>query len=717
MAEIVNAGAVVFRRAVGQCAFEKVICVLSIIALAFFASVYAGEARADIDPADIDDEVVVYQSDFFKRYRPTTALEMVRRIPGFIIDDGADKRGFGAAAGNILINDRYPSAKQDEPSALLERIPANLVDRIELIRGQVRGIDLRGQPVVASVILLADIPASGRWDLEVRKIFGIEPYTLRGSVSLSDSWRNVEYIAGANYRRFRSGETGTDNIHLPDGSLLGARSRDTFLRGDEGSASMSLLGWLGETVVSTNTRLEFVERIDRFAVLPQTESADDEFFTEGEDGYVLEIGADAERTFGSSVFAKGIVLHTRDDQNEIATQRTLNAQGSEILTRVADSNVVQTESIARTEFYWTPSAAYAVNFNLEAARNAIDGKLTQTVDIGSGPIEVPVPGGNTRVEEDRFDALFNWTVYAGSFESGYGLGAEASTIRQTGDAESKRSFFFLKPQFYVSWSPTRERQTRFRIAREVAQLDFDDFISATVFQDDDVALGNPDLEPESTWVLELSEERRFGDLGVIKGTLFYNDISDAQDLLPLSPEFEAPGNIGAGERWGLRLESTLPLDTVGLANGRLDIEAIVQDSRVTDPVTGTDRILSAANDDGKPLRLDLETRYSFALNLRQDFEHQRFAWGAEVRKRGERTEFRVNERVRYADGYEFNLFAETTRWLGLKVRIDGINLLNFEQDRDRAIFVGERDLTPIEIVERRNITDGRRVIVTVSGSY
>lgn len=664
-----------------------------------------------------DDEIVVYDSGFFERYRPTTALEMVRRIPGFIIDDGDDKRGFGAAAGNILINDRYPSAKQDEPSALLERIPANLVDRIELIRGQVRGIDLRGQPMVASVILHKDIPASGRWELESRKIFGIQPYTLRGAVSLSDTWRDLEYLAGGDYRRFRSGETGTDNIYLPDGGLLGARSRDTLLRGDEGSATLSLRGWLGETAVSTTTRLEFVDRIDSINVSPRTQPANDEFFTESQDGYTVEVGADAERTFNNALLGKAIVLHTRKDDNAIATQRILDPQGSEVLFRVADSRVVQTESIARTELYWTPGAAHALNFNFEAARNAIHGGLTQTVDAGAGPVDVPVPGGNTRVEEDRFDALLNWTHYAGSFESGYGLGAEASTIRQTGDAESKRSFFFLKPQFYVAWSPNRQRQTRFRIAREVAQLEFDDFVSSTVFQDDDVALGNPDLEPESTWVVELSEERRFGDLGVVKATLFYNDISDVQDLLPLSPEFEAPGNIGEGQRWGLRLDSTLPLDAAGLANGRLDIEAIAQDSRVTDPVTGVDRILSAENEDSKPLALDLETRYAFALKLRQDIEHRGFAWGAEVRKRGARMEFRVNELVRYAEGYEFNLFAETTRWLGLKIRVDGVNLLNFEQDRDRTIFAGQRDLTPVEVVERRNITDGRRLILTVSGSF
>ncbi len=692
---------------------------------ALFALVFAvlacatmTDAHADINSPDQDEDVVVYEASFFQRYRPTTALDMVRRIPGFIIDDGADKRGFGAAAGNILVNDRYPSAKQDKASEILQRIPADLVERIDLIRGQVRGIDLRGQALVASIILRSDIPASGRWDLEVRKIFGIEPYTLRGSVSVSDSWRNLEYLAGVNYRRFRSGETGTDNDYLADGSLQTLRSRDTFLRGDHGSASFGVVTWLGETTVSSNVRLDFTDRLDRISVLPQSPATSaDEFFTDGQNSNGLEVGADAERTFGSNLLAKAILLYTRDDEDKSSTQATLDDQGGTTLFRVADSNIVQSESIARTELYWTPNARHSVNFNLEAARNVIDGKLTQTVDTGAGPVEVPVPGGNTRVQEDRFDALFNWTVYAGAFESGYGLGAEASTIRQTGDALNRRSFFFLKPQFYVSWSPTRQRQTRLRLAREIAQLDFGDFISSTVFQDDDVALGNPDLEPESTWVLELSEERRFGELGVVKAVLFYNDISDVQDLLPLTSEFEAPGNIGAGERWGIRLESTLPLDAVGLDNGRLDIEAIVQDSRVPDPVTGDDRILSANNDDGKPLRLDLETRYAFAINLRQDLDALRLAWGSEVRKRGTRTEFRVNELVRNSDGYEVNLFAETTRWFGLKIRLDGINLLNFEQDRSRTRFTGERDLSPVNVVEHRNITDGRRLIVTVSGTF
>ena len=102
--------------------------------------------------AEIPEEVVSYDAEFFVRYQPNSALAMVRRVPGFQIDDGDNKRGFGAASGNVLINDRYPSAKQDAASRILERIPASQVERIDVVRGQVRGIDLRAKSVVVSVM-------------------------------------------------------------------------------------------------------------------------------------------------------------------------------------------------------------------------------------------------------------------------------------------------------------------------------------------------------------------------------------------------------------------------------------------------------------------------------------------------------------------------------------------------------------------------------------
>ena len=124
----------------------------SVISLIFMAvSTFIPAVAQDIDQSNMgvdqqsstvanvsNEEIVTYSSNFFQRYQVNTALEMVNRVPGFTLDNGGNRRGFGTSVGNILINDRRPSTKQDTPSAILARISANLVERIELIRVKVR---------------------------------------------------------------------------------------------------------------------------------------------------------------------------------------------------------------------------------------------------------------------------------------------------------------------------------------------------------------------------------------------------------------------------------------------------------------------------------------------------------------------------------------------------------------------------------------------------
>jgi len=716
--------------------FSQKPVLLTVAVLLFCASpeVHAaasGEAESDETESsaienNTSSEVVTYDATFFARYQPNTALEMVRRLPGFQIDDGDDKRGFGAASGNILINDRYPSAKQETASRILERIPASQVERIDLIRGRVRDIDLRSQSTVASIILRDDIPATARWDMALRKTYSLTPLTVRGSVSVSDTWKSLEYNAGLVYRRFRSGEYGSKDVFDPAGVLLEARLEDDLRVGAMSFANISLQSWIGQTLVSGNTRFggtDYSETLESIAAPIAPGAQSDDFIVDVGNEKEFEIGLDAERHFGSDLITKAIFLYLREDEDETSTQDRFDSDGALQITRFADTNIVQTEAISRLELDWSGWQDHSVGFNIEAARNVIDAALQQTIDTGSGPIMVPVPGGNTRVEEDRIEFLLDDTWFLKQFEIGIGVGGESSTIRQTGDATNKRSFTFIKPSLSVTYSPTQKRQSRFRVLREVSQLDFLDFVSSTVFEDDDLALGNPDLEPESTWIAELSEERRFGDLGVVRVTLFYNWISEVEDLLPLEAPppsnelFEVPGNIGSGERWGAMLETTFPLDRLGLAGARLDIEARLQDSRVTDPVTGADRVLSGEGGVSKPLSLTNQNRYAFAVDFRQDFEAARIAWGWDIRKRGNRFEFKVDEFVEHEDGVEANVFVETTRWWGLKIRLDGQNLLDFRQLRQRSIFTGERDLSPLDVDEIRDRTDGVRIQLSFAGSF
>src|SRR5439155_27203873 len=80
----------------------------------------------------------------------------VQRLPGFSFDAGDDVRGFGGAAGNVLIDGARPASKEDKLDDILKRIPAAQVVRIDVIRGGAPGIDMQGKAVIANVIRKTD---------------------------------------------------------------------------------------------------------------------------------------------------------------------------------------------------------------------------------------------------------------------------------------------------------------------------------------------------------------------------------------------------------------------------------------------------------------------------------------------------------------------------------------------------------------------------------
>lgn len=679
-----------------------------------------GQVRGT-DQASAQEEVVNYPADFFTRYQPNNALDMLRQIPGFQIDDGGGKRGFGAALGNILIDDRRPSAKQDSPSAILTRIPAGSVDRIELIRGQVRGIDLQGQTVVANVILKEDVPAAIRWEAFVRQTFG-HGLAPGGSISMSDRIGEIEYNIGLDARYSNFGDGGPENIFDGNGNLIEESFDDDGGPGFDGydvNTYLNASTWLGRNFVQLNTKLSAVIR-DEYLVTtsspvggPTTETVLD---TERRN-ISFAMGLDAERLLSENLIGKGIFLLYYLDQYPSSGRREFNPAGNMTLLTVDDTDTKTLETIGRVEFTWAGWENHSVQLNVEAAFNSLDNQLLQTEHAGAVVTVIDVPGSDSKVEEMRGDFVLSdtWTLDRYSVE--YGLGSEVSNISQTGDAELDRDFFFVKPYVNFTYSPSQQQQTRLRFAREISQLNFNDFVTATVQRDDDLALGNPNLKPETTWQAEVSHERRFGDLGVITVSLFHDWISDVDDLLPLSESFEAPGNIGNGRRWGMDVETTIPLSALGLSSARLDIRTRLQDSTVTDPVTGEKRVLSGVGGLDPGITFANENTWAYTVAFRQDFQDERVSWGWDIGKQDERPRFKVNELdVRY-EGMSFNAFIETNRWFGMKMRLEGINILNYTESRNRTIFTGRRDESAVRRIREERFHNGARINLSVSGTF
>jgi hypothetical protein len=675
------------------------------------------------NPAVTDELLVEYPASFFSRYQPANALDMVRQVPGFQLDDGTSDRGFIAAVGNILINDVYPSAKLDSPSALLTRIPANQVASVELIRGQVRGIDLQGQSVVVNVVLHGDLPAVVRYDLNGR-YHSEGPFRPGLDISLSDRWGRVEYNTGLRIEREANGETGLDRFLDANGNVVEDSAVRQKSTGIDSTVTLNASTLLGQTLTQFRTRLHYETRARQeyssITPLIMGEEPRDRFVGDDLTIKQFEIGVDALRNLNSNLVGKGIFQFFLEGVPRTTSRIITDASGVQTSARIADINAVETEAITRIELDWRGMAKHNFQLNMEGAFNSLEGTLEQTIDTGSGPVVVDVPGSNSLVKEYRGDFLVKDTWALGKFELDYGLGAELSNISQSGDAEQERDFFFLKPHAILTYSSGQGQQTKVRVAREVAQLNFNDFISTTFFEDNELSLGNPNLRPDTTWITELSHERRFGQRTVIKLTGFHHWISNVLDLLPLTPTDEAPGNIGDGRRWGMELEVTMPLGWTGLTGSKLDVVLRWQDSTVVDPVTGENRVLSGqggANAYRTLATANKNNRYGVRVDYRQDLQASHIAWGWTIAERDKRPLFKVNELDISNEGFAIDVFIETTRWRGLKVRVSGDNLLNFGQKRWRTFFSGLRDLSPVDSYETRVRHNGRRFTLAVSGSF
>ena len=84
--------------------------------------------------------VLVYDEDYFQRFEPLTAGDALKRVPSvtFLSDviesDGARLRGLDPGYTRILINGETVPGTNADRSFFLDRIPAELIERVEILR-------------------------------------------------------------------------------------------------------------------------------------------------------------------------------------------------------------------------------------------------------------------------------------------------------------------------------------------------------------------------------------------------------------------------------------------------------------------------------------------------------------------------------------------------------------------------------------------------------
>lgn len=690
--------------------------------------------------------VQVFDAAHFKQYNPVTAADIVNRVPGFDIDDGETLRGFGATAGNVLVNGERPSSKV-LISEQLKRIPADAVVRVELISGSASNVDVRGQTQLVNVVLkkAKEGGSPTTWVLDIRDIQYSE--RVGWGVQLTKTFalgENADLSVDFQLPNLRGRTESQEDVRNPAGTLLFYREQfgQPNNIGIQGSGALKWRPTAQDTV-SINAQAAPTWNTTNLASVDYTPAGvfrrGTFGLTEYSNNYTAEVGGDWEHRFSPEFSVKGIALATfanvdQDDTFRIFTP-TGTGPGGLANTQTIKRTTEAGERVLRGFATWRPTGDHTIDIGVEGAFNFRDTTLDIFNNTGSGPVAVFLPVSDTRVEETRIEPFITdvWKISPSlTLETGFIY--EASTIKQTGDEQKEREFSYPKPRVTLTWQATEADQLRTSITREVAQLDFVEFASSINVVDASQLIGNPNLEPEKTWKARVEWEHKLGPRAAVTVAAFHDKVDDVQDFVPRTicvpttpatdctggalDTFDAPGNIGDGTRTGVELRGTLSLAPI-LPNAEVRFSGMWQETDVTDPVTGANR------------RFSNEREWTYNASFRHDLPELKMAWGASTTALSNREEFKVAEDILFdRPTNRLDFYVESPAWIpGVMVRVAASNIFHPAETRVRTFYQAdpldatapERSTGIVRQIEERKQKggpDGTQVFsVRLSGTF
>lgn len=212
---------------------------------------FARDETADASVAQVKKGERQFPQDFFTSYAPVTALDMVKRIPGFSINVGDGRRGFGENAGNVLIDGDRPSTKSDDILTILSRIPASQVESITLSEQAGADTETQGQGQVVNVLRKRSTKINGTYE---GTIIAGSRYGFRPSANASATLRRGETSYELNVSSYskRIYGFGPEDFKNPAGQLAERR----FYTGKGGFDEVALGGAiktkLGDAKINLN---------------------------------------------------------------------------------------------------------------------------------------------------------------------------------------------------------------------------------------------------------------------------------------------------------------------------------------------------------------------------------------------------------------------------------------------------------------------------------
>jgi len=678
---------------------------------------------------DAANPVLSYGQEFFQRYEPESVGDMLKRVPGVAFSgdvgefDAPQLRGLPSGYTQVLVNGkRIPGAAADR-SIFVDRIPAELVERIEIVRSPSARADSQGVGGTINIILKDSMSYQGLFAsagisyFEGDELGGHSGKTRgRGSLTWGESTGELSWLLSASFTERYTPKTKESTVL--DGDFSSNELAEFVTERDVRDSDDTALNWdvdyrigsrgrwtLDGFIIQTRrTEAEFVEAFEpevgdlgRFLdddINVRTDDFDPlerETQLEDIDQLQWKFGAGTEWMLSDRLDFSAGASFARFD-NDIRTDETefdLEDDESGEALEIEDSR--DDEWQFDTDFTWIPTGDQSLDFGATLQLRERRQSLRE-FELDDGEFEEETgPDGVFDIDEDILAGyvVHTWRPQGnGSIVLEHGLRFEHTSLDARNPAalqpESSQDYTDVNPSLNYRWDLTGSDRVRFSIARTVRRPAFDQltpFIIDEAPTDDEATQGNPDLEPETAWGADLGYERQFaGGRGIAGINVFYRDIDDLIELTDSGEVYDEEfdlfryENVGSGELYGIEFDFSAPLTAIGLPNTAAFGNYVHLESEVADPFTGESRDFNELPE------------YVYNIGFNHGFPGIGLTFGASLQKRGKSLEFAADEIEELSyDGF-LEAFIEqrfSDRWV---LRLTGSNLLDQVKIERKTVF-------------------------------
>lgn len=654
-----------------------------------------GQAGPRSPRSDAVAPALVYDADVLRRFEPVSAGELIRRLPGVVFNseagqsDAPQLRGIGPEYTQVLIDGRRIPGAENDRGLLLDHIPPELIERIEILRSPTAEQDAQGVGGTINLVLKSGTQmqaAELRTDLAVA-----DDGRPRGGGYLAHSGTRsgLSWLAAMDVRGRREPREKRGRLLEPGGSLVettrGVEARDGSDTGLNGHLSWQA----GPALLDLHSFAALSESDTRLLLHRQPADPEDEpaaaLFERDEDnedtaGLAMRLrvpGKDAD-TGGWDLSADAGWGRVQRD-SATGEQDDMGAVVEETERQRSRDRRLQL-GLSR-EFVSAQERSLRLGLQASHARREASMSLAETED---GMLqESRLADGTYDIEEDRLDTyLQHRRRLSASIDLDLGLRVEHTATHQTSlDVESQRaadssSRLDPSPNLHLRWKPDAAQQIQLSAARTLRRPDFNELAPFRSREDDRFVLGNPDLRPERAIGADLGYRRRLpgrdAGLGV---NIFYREIENLIERRRVAENTVSPVNEGRGRVWGLELDGDWSPGLAGLSfTGNLSL----LDSSVRDPFVGERR------------RFQLQPAHAINLGVEQDIPRIRTRWGVNLNRTGASRE-PLEDEITHRD-YGTGLYAYVEHRLSghWRLRLSGRNLLESRVTESVRSFDGTR---------------------------